>query len=572
MSEHTFIDPLEELINKHRAAEKPAETQHTTETPVIEQEPEQEELTELERADLYGDEDLNAEIEQEDRAREEARLKAFEQLKGEETPGVRMPPDEHDPQYHTEAINYQTDKIAVVTTMVNKVIASHHLITGGIPDEKRMAVMGELIEIYHKTGDVITPEFEQMILDNWEGPDSAVTPETEQSEVSVNEEQTENPVVPTININVDADAPPVTINVDESVTSKMTETNEINIHVKHVSEEELLKSIIIENSQQEGIITAYDSGINDVPITLPLSGYRCVMRPINWFDFIRLTAPTSQNAVDNELKKWSVIYQHMKNPSIGPFKDFDDFLKKTKYQDKELLMWAILVATANEEETVSFPCPNKKCGNPLSVQYRPRTLISLDEKLIPDHYTTTHSVAVGDPAIKHWESINGKRTRYLLPTTKIIAEINEPSAHEFITVKLPLIQDLYERYRPGESMAGMNVNDPSMMEFDYLSANALFITAMTIVRDGKEYRYTNWEDIETIITEGLDADDSGILLKIIEKARADVSPVSFHLSDVECPKCKNKIKRYYINDIGNQLLFQVSRRLASTTVNLIEMP
>jgi hypothetical protein len=98
---------------------------------------------------------------------------------------------------------------------------------------------------------------------------------------------------------------------------------------------------------------------------------------------------------------------------------------------------------------------------------------------------------------------------------------------------------------------------------------------MTIVRTEKgktkEYRFTNWEDIEEIITKALDAEDSGILLKIIEKTRANVSPVSFYLENVDCPVCGRHEDRIPINEIGNTLLFQVSRRLSNTEINLIEM-
>jgi hypothetical protein len=114
-----------------------------------------------------------------------------------------------------------------------------------------------------------------------------------------------------------------------------------------------------------------------------------------------------------------------------------------------------------------------------------------------------------------------------------------------------------------------------MAEFDYLSANALFISAMTIVREEngktKEYRFTNWDQIEKIITTALDAEDSGTLLKIIEKTRNNVSPVSFRVEDINCSACGRHEEYIPITDIGNTLLFQVSRRLSNTQINLIEM-
>jgi hypothetical protein len=171
---------------------------------------------------------------------------------------------------------------------------------------------------------------------------------------------------------------------------------------------------------------------------------------------------------------------------------------------------------------------------------------------------------------------NARRKRYRLPSTGIIAEINEPSAYTFINEKLPLINALYKRYRPDEDdMSKLDANDISMAEFDYLSANALFITALTIVRNengkDKEYRFTDWDSIEEIITKALDATDSGVLLKIIEKSREHVSPISFRIENVNCPTCGRHEEFIPITEIGNTLLFQVSQRLSNTQISLIEM-
>lgn len=607
MSEN-FKDPLDELINKHKAAmgelpetvieKKDGTVDYIKNDPTI---PTVEEgVINTSESDIsvfdedqdidYGDNDMEMEIAAEDALAEEQRQQMIDEKRAAseaaESLKTKLPPRSLDKEFQAEAIGFQADKLAVVTTMVNKVVAKYHITSGSIPADKRMMIMGELINIYHRDGETITPEFEDVLLQNWIDNDgtpiidklnnpsttseSADTAQKNDVNEDDNEEE-QKPDNPTINITVEKNTP-VTVNVDKSIIAEVEKTREVNVYVKEVSNKELLKSTVIENSQIEGIITEYDSGINDVPITLPLSGYRCVMKAINWFDFIRLTAPTSKNSSDNELKKWSVIYKHMKNISIGDFESFDDFLHKTKYQDKELLMWAILVATGDEEETLSITCANKKCRHNIELKYHPRNIVHLDEELIPAHYQKTHDVAVGPEAIAHWESVNNCLTRYVLPDTKIIVEVNEPSAHEFITVKLPLMQKLYERYRPNEDMSKANFEDPEMVEFDYLSANALFVSAMVIVKDGKEYRYTNWDDIEKIITTSLSADDSGVLLKIIEKVRSNVSPVSFHIEDVTCPVCKNHVEKIPVTDIGNTLLFQVSRRLANTPLNLIETP
>lgn len=604
-----MTDPLEELIKAHSNAngethviESAPTTTPESNTP---EEPFIDPFGSAINSDLttnsdinFGDNDLEEEMKAEDEAKAQARKEHFEEIQKERdlaNERSAMPSDPYDPNERANDMDYQSDKIGIVTTMVNKVVAKYHLFEGEIPTDNsitqgktlaRMQVMGELIDIYHNmTDDNITPEFEDVILSNWIMPDGTTAKEYVSNPAAYkNEQPTQETVVeevkepeepiPQVNITVEKGAT-AEVNIDESLVNEMTTKKQINVYVKEIDDKELHVSTVIENSQKDGIISAYDSGVNDMPVTLPASAYRCVMRPINWFDFIRLVAPTSQSRADDELKKWSVIHKHLKNPSIGEFKSFDEFMKHTKYQDRELLMWAILVATADEEETLALTCANPKCKSRIELKYRPRNIVHMDEEHIPAHYKEAYEAAPGDAALALHNAVSNKRKRYKLPDTGIIVEISEPSAYDFVTNKLNLLNELYKRYIPDGDLSELNAEDPAMAEFDYLSANALYITAMSIVKDEngkqKEYRYTNWEDIERIITTALSADDSGVLLKIIQQSRANTSPVSFRIENITCPRCKRHESFINITDIGSTLLFQVSRRLDNTSISLIEM-
>lgn len=603
-----FNDPLDAIIKKHEAAangEAPNKEESTTvppvpENPILPGDPEYHDPTPVEAFSApldidYGDNDQADEIAAEDAADAKAREDAVAEMMAKRAEEIKtlMPPDSHDPNVIADMTNYQTEKVAIVTTMVNKVVGKYRIFEGGIPDlpdlmnnvKGRREVMGDLIEYYDThTDNEITPEFEAIVLNNWIMPGGQrasewvkephpaySTPEEQklaEAEAVAEKNNVKEPEVPKIEINV-PDGSEVTVNVDKDVVNEMSETRKIDIVVNKVSEKEMTMNVI-RNTQQKGIIETYDPGICDTPVTLPISAYRCVMRPINWFDFLRLVAPSSQNRSDDELKKWSVIYKHLKNPSIGAFKDFDDFLKKTKYQDRELLMWAVLVATADEEEPLQMTCPNPKCRHQRTLKYRPRTIIHLDPEHIPPYYNDVYNAMVQEEAQKIFDEVANKHTEYTLPNTGIIVEITEPSAHEFITKKLNLVQELYRRYVPDGDMGELDPEDPRFIEFDYLSANALYISSMSIIKDGKKYVFDQWEDIEEIITNALDTEDSAILLKIIAKSRANTSPISFYLENVVCPQCGYKREKLQITDIGQTLLFQVSRRLDNMEVNLKE--
>lgn len=581
---NSFNDPLDELMNKHLAAngEEPIESNQSASVEIpLEEEKQEEKVPDIN----FGDDDMEAEIAREDAAREAARqakLAAMQEAKDAETAKLQaLPPQPHDKEAQKQEIDFQADKLGIVTGLINRVVAKHKLYNGGIPADMRMQVMGELVDIYHNEGEVITPEFEAIIVNNWvmengvpakEFIANGSVLETTQAEEKKNEEVAEEVVsdTATININVPSNTP-VTVNVDGETVQEVTNKRTLEIVVNEIDEKELRVSTVIENSQKDGIIETYDSGISDVPLTLPASAYRAVMSSINWLDFIKLVAPTSGTRADDELRKWSVLFKHIKNPSIGKFKDFEDFLKNTKYQDRELLMWGLLVATADEEENLSLTCANPKCRSRISLKYRPREIVHLDEENIPKNYKEIHEATPGEEAVRVHEEAANKIKRYRLPDTGIIVDIKEPSAYDFINKKLTLLSDLYDRFVPNGDLSELDVNDPSMAEFDYLSANALYIEAMSIVKDEKEYRYTNWDDIEKILTSSISTDDSAVLLKIIQQSRSNTSPVTFRISNITCPICKHHEEYINITDIGNTLLFQVSRRLDNTQIKLKEM-
>ena len=579
-----FVDELDELVRKHQMAAGITPTAPTTETPQMVDEPSPV-MTETPTTndtvnnddDEYGDFDLDVEIAAEEYEDQRRREEAVQQAMENRPPEIQMPPNSLDKNFQYEAVDFQANQLALVTTMVNKVVAKHHLTTGGIPDEIRRKVMGELLECYYNDGEVITPEFEQIILNNWQnGPDTSDVPTNDESsspqEVSQNVSEIAKPA--TINIDVQPDTP-VVVNVDESVTSMLNSTNVVNIRVREVSSEEMNRMTVVENSPQTGIIEAFDSGLNDTPITLPLSGYRTTIRPINWFESLQMAAPTSHNQADFQLRKWSVIYNHMKNNSIGKFNTFDDFMRNTKYADGELLAWAVLVATADETENLTITCGNPKCRKKFIHKYQPRSIVHLIPERIPKEYREIGEVTPGPQAVALFEQIGKRRVRYQLPHTRIWVEFGEPSAYEHIQDRLPAIQELYTKYRPDDpSMDHYSddmLQDPTMLEFSYKLACMSQITAMSVVRDNVEYRYTNWADIDHIICTALDRDDSGILLNLVGQLKNTTSPAEFYISDVTCPHCGRIEHKLPIDDIAANLLFQISRRLETMEINFIDM-
>ena len=603
-------DKLDELLRRHGVAndittpeptvEEPKVEESTpTETPSISTEPQVDELDPLYDVD-YGDNDLEEEMKAEDDARMKEREALYAQAKKNDIPEAFQPPDEKDMNYNREAIGFQSEKLAIVAQMVNRVVAKYHIISGEIPNVRelpdgrtvqKMHIMGELIDIYHNNGEVVTTEFEDLILSNWVLPNGKTAKEeivehgdlaqvpTKQAAPNTEAVKPVDDNPTQININVEPNTP-VTVNVDESLTANINKSREINVNVKEVSSEDLNKRVIVNNSAEPGVIKPYDTGINDQPLTLPRSAYRCTLSAINFFDFIKLTMTTpTASMADEELRKWSIIYKHIKNVSIGDFTDFSDFLKKTKFADRELLMWALLVATADPEETIPLRCGNPDCTKITSIKYSPSKLIHFDEEALPKYYKDI-AKAVGEEAIKLFKTKSDTHVLYTLPSTGITVELREPSVYEQIFEKIPQMNALYQRYKPGKDMTddlrniqtenGEPALGDDMAEFQVMLSMMLAISAVIIHKDGTDYRYDKWERIEEVITTSLDTIDSGVLMKLAQVVAEKSNCFSFYISDFVCPHCGRREARVPITDISGTLLSQLSRRLTSIEINLNE--
>ena len=541
--------------------------------------------------DIYGKNDFDKEIEEDDRRREMEHAQKLEEARAREEDNKlnTLPPQSLDKEFQRTAIDFQTNKISIVTGMVERVKAKYHL-KGGINPNKSRAVMGDLVEYYENFGEDITPEFEQIILKNWQHVDdngepypdnqpntNATTDEASQTTNTPKED-------PDVNINIDVEPnQPVTVNVDDEVIKAINKKRIVNINVREITNKDMKKVVVIENSPKEGVVRSFDRGLGYTPITLPLSGYRCMIKPMNFFDMIAMTSPDNNSIIDYNRKRWSTIYDHLKNPSIGDFKDFDDFLMKTKYNDLQLLEWGLLTATSDDEETITLECGNPKCKQEFVHVYTPRTLIHPVPERMPKEFEEI-STAGYDRAHELFDQINGKRTRYILPNSKIQIEINEPSAYEYIFTKLPLIMDKYAAKFPEDKELSQFANiqqnahrDPRFMEFALTSSMIMRISAIVIPPPDNEkydtpheYRYTDWDTIEQQLGM-LEMEDTLAVFKLLSEADQEV-PIEFYISDIQCPHCGRKEPRGLpVSSLVENLIFRVSRRLQNTEINLMKL-
>ena len=602
-----FVDPLDDVMNRISSQKSniitPKQPQPDNFKELV-----AEQSNEIRKADPepinYGDDDLEDEI-----AREEELLKQQKQQKieeaarvHEENKGEKMAPQHLDLNEIAHELGFQAETISIVGKMAEEVVKRNKLPSGGIPveDEKildangnpipiRLRAMGELVEEYQNQGEIITKKFEDIVLDNWVLDDGTPArayimnrdnPQPVEETKSNDVEEEEKEKEPAVNINVyNADNTPITVNIDGSIVEDIKKESVIDIYVKEVSEKELRASKVIENCKIENIIKPYDPGLADAPVTLPVSGYRAVLRPMGWFELVTYVQPTARTAADAILKQWSIIYKHIKWTSIGEFKDFDDFLSKTKFVDQEFLMWAILVSTASENESITIGCGEKECKNTHTMTYNPRSIINIDPNTVPKYYQKVDSAAPGAEAIEVYQNHAVTHRMFRLPKTKVLVEFDSPSVAEFINVKYSRMRTVFEQYYPDDNFDQVLpqlmelLNDEKMRdtEFALKMAAAIGISAVSLHVDGKDYRYTDWSSIEKILMETLDYSDSFLLFtKLFPEYAVFKSPISFSLEGFKCEKCGRDNTHLPITSIAGQLLFSLSQRYENTKINLTD--
>lgn len=616
------VNPLEALLNKHKQATQgtqgtdanveaektntaSAEVMHpdvdidVDDAPVVNTTPEPKplelpkDIPVVDDDDIYGTNDLEKEMREEDiRLAAERKRKLEERRAEEEANKAAMPAQSLDPEYQKKAVTFQVDKIAMINRMCQMVLKKYKITTGEIPESyppedthdklTRLQCMGEMTEYYENHGAVIDETFEKLLLDNWQMPDGQYacewihngdTPDDSNEEINQARRITDDvDVTPTINIFAPEDASSIVVNIDENMLADLSEEKKVNVKIKRVSEKELISAPIIENSDKPGIIKPYAPETGDIALTLPISGYRCTVSALNWFEALNLEDVAGKNSADRAIDQWSTIYKHIKNPSIGNFESFEDFLKKTNYLDQEYFMWGLLTATTGDHEEFMNKCSNPKCEKGFLIKYDPHTVAHINKEHLDDDYIKTHEVAPGDEAMKHFNKVQSKRMRYELPESKVVIDIGSPSVYDFINNRLGVLDKLGDQMAKEAQIAGdPNYRSPRIqlqMTFNLYINSVLIPVTENGVK--KYYKYDKWNDI----LEALDAlswGDSGILMKLMQTvAEKLASPIDMYIENITCPHCKKHFDKMFIGNIQNQLLFRASRRLENTEISLIE--
>ena len=348
------------------------------------------------------------------------------------------------------------------------------------------------------------------------------------------------------------------------------------------------------------VLEPYHRKTNDVVAALPASHYRATFTGLSYPEVMDLSNSEKMNNIDGELKKWTIAYDHLKNPSIGPWKDyawyihpetkqkirigyyeyppaelgidkddihrvskFDDFLMKTSYIDLEFMLWKILCATAMDKEIISITCKTvhngKECGHGYDWVYAPEDLLRVEsiDPAVLEEMKRTGEASTKEEILENYNTspVCSKNTAKLA-SSGFHLSIGHASAYEYLNDIYPTIETLDEE----------DVRDPSIITIGMAYSTLIAIKGIFVPKpDGNgHYKIVGTQGIANVIRK-MDSIDWMTIGEIV-KRMTEPYQFEYSLRDLVCPQCHSRSTIRIPN--LERLLFTVARSLESVQVKL----
>lgn len=347
----------------------------------------------------------------------------------------------------------------------------------------------------------------------------------------------------------------------------------------------------------EQVLSQYERKTNDIDAALPASRYRATFIGLSYPEVLDLSSSNRMNNLDGERMKWTIAFRHIKNQSIGPWKEwryytdpetgktvtfsiagplpigvtedmvsvhtkFDDFMEKTSYLDLEYILWKILCATAMDKELISIDCHadvnGHECGKNYDWIYSPNELLMIQEvsPVVLEEMKTTATLNTMESIMENYKTapINANNT-VKLPHAGYQMIFGHANGKEYLN-------GIYSEIKKYDEV---DETDPTFV------SRGLNTSALTVVKgfllpkpEGGWYRITGIKNILEIMAT-LDEVDWQVINEVCRMMEEPYT-FAFALRDIVCPECGNR-SSIPIDDM-TQLLFIVARSLSSVQVEL----
>lgn len=306
-------------------------------------------------------------------------------------------------------------------------------------------------------------------------------------------------------------------------------------------------------------VDAYKLSVSKAPMTFPASGFKADMTGLSWGEFSDITLDVSEDSddyinFDKIYKKLSVIYNNMKNISIGKFSSFEDFLKHFAYVDVQLATYGLLISTQPEEDTITLVCNKADCKKRFNFKYSPRSIInfnSANTELL-EQIDRIATVAPEDRLNLARASRVNKFLRFRLPSSGYLVDLGFASCYDYLYGILSVIKKFTDSEIP---------QDDSRWELTGMlqGVRGIYIPQ----KDGKYLSAKTPENIINVLNTAIPPEDIVVLNSAYEHY-INQYYIEFSLKGVECPHCHTKTDSIAITP--DELVFLIHQRQRATPI------
>lgn len=304
---------------------------------------------------------------------------------------------------------------------------------------------------------------------------------------------------------------------------------------------------------------AYKLSVSKAPMTFPASGFKADMTGLSWGEFSDITLDISDDSedyinFDKIYKKLSVIYNNMKNISIGAFKSFEDFLKHFAYVDVQLATYGLLISTQPEEDTITLVCNKPSCKQRFNFKYAPRSIInfnSANTELL-EQIDRINTVAPEERLRLAKSSRVNKFTRIKLPVSGYLVDLGFASCYDYLYGILSLIKKYTDEEIP---------QDDTRWELTGMLQGVRGIYMPQ--KNGTYLAARKPENIIDVLNTAIPPEDI-IVLNSAYEHYINQYYIEFSLNGVECPHCHTKTESIAITP--DELVFLIHQRQRATPI------
>ena len=377
---------------------------------------------------------------------------------------------------------------------------------------------------------------------------------------------------------------------DQEDVDKIKKSRKVELDIIETTPLEYNEVVELDENAIDSVLSQYTRKMNDVSSPLPASKYRATFTGLSYPEILDLSQSQELNTVDGLKKKWTIAFNHTKNPSIGQFKPFryyidpstkkkvhlnagepvpegakleygdafDDFLRKTSFLDLDFILWKILCATTMENEVISINCHarhnGEECKKEYDWVYSTKNLLDMDKispAVLEEMNKTATVSSQQEIEANYKDSFLASSSVIKLPHCGFRIMCGHKDAYEHINTIFGKVLEITEAQNPAVS-------------------DALTVTMLSVVKavlvpyNGSYAKITSVDGIMKVLKQldEVDYQTVGEMMRVI----LEPYQFTYNLRDIVCPKCGN-VSNIPIQDMS-RMLFIVAQSLMSVQVVL----